>query len=393
MHNSRKSTPTDGRSPQGHIGKKIKLENKRGHRRSASDARRQYKRENQLFMCGELSKFISNILEREVSPDFMSSLGTGIELCDLLEKVTLGEVKVPKIHRRIGNKAMDKVKYGENIEKFTKTCMDIGIDPTDLCTTSCFEGGANVKEGNLDPILNNLYALLGLAYRNGIEIPDSLLSKVKEVNLNAVKKKEPEPEPEIKKPEPKIEPFPVFVEINESIKIEVFVLPTDNVLRIKELTCEKTSIPMYKQKINEYLDYNTIEQSGITEGLTIQMTVDIPKIKPLGLWASVTSMLLAVVGMICAIIALSQGEWALLYDKNGKEIATFGMFGYYKLVDKSYQFVDYSTSNGWDAATGNMGSVGWKVAAFVGIAIFFSACTFVALITKDFAVTLTLTLP
>mmetsp|Transcript_12000 Transcript_12000/g.17890 ORF Transcript_12000/g.17890 Transcript_12000/m.17890 type:complete len:103 (-) Transcript_12000:43-351(-) len=73
------------RSPQGRMSGKVKI--KKGHRRAHSDARKEFKIQNTIFMCTELAKFVSEILDKPVDANFIVSLKRGTELCDLLEKV------------------------------------------------------------------------------------------------------------------------------------------------------------------------------------------------------------------------------------------------------------------------------------------------------------------
>jgi len=378
--------------PRGHTGGKVRTKtDKKGHKRSASDARKEWKKKQTEFMCEELAKFLTHILDKDVSPKFVMSLRTGIELCDLIEKVTKGRMKVKKVHRKIGDTAMHKARYTDNLHHFCQACRDCGIEQQDLCGKTDFDG-----KGNLEPILNNLYALLGIALRNGIDIPESLVSKVKEKNIappsNIVEDDDDDEDEDMEEKEEETILIKVKVagwfdeqrgpgvagggggsdEIGGFVEVEV--RRSDPVIAIKEQVYETTKIPVEKQYLyhqdNPLDDEDTIEEAGLDEGSSVSMYIKSEKDKNSFLTKllptlALLGMSISIIAMLGLFYALFFATWAVAYGNDGSAVLEFMLLGYYQ----EQNFTWYEAGLGFDAVTTGLSSVGGVVFGLLAFAL------------------------
>jgi len=366
--------------PRGRSKQKVKL-----YGRDADSARRDFKNQETRFMATELAKFVSKILEKEVNPNFVYSLRTGVELCDLLMTVTRGKVKMKGIHRKTGYSAMDKARYMNNIYKFVRACHLCGIDPQDTCASSDFQG-----DGNIQPILNNLYAILGIALRNGFEVPESLMHKVKEIKLEPMKaeiteivdekQEEPLPEEEVEEEEDdgKID---ITVSLPHGGWVDIRISRTEKILRINQILEEKLSVPVRKQvlkfKENLLSQGQSLEEAGIDQGSMVSLEITSaqrgnPFLSPLN--QLLIGSALSLLSLISAILALILGTWA--YGGDGKETLEYGLTGFYDArAGETTTFHGYEAGLGWDEATLYLNNIGSIVLGMVVVSIIFSLCT------------------
>mmetsp|Transcript_4588 Transcript_4588/g.8356 ORF Transcript_4588/g.8356 Transcript_4588/m.8356 type:complete len:511 (-) Transcript_4588:56-1588(-) len=354
--------------PKGHTGERVNRDSKAGHRKTASEARLEFKEKSTQFMCGELAKFVSQLLGKPVDPNFVKSLRSGVELCDLVEKVSLGSVKVKKISRELGNTAMHKARYINNIGEFHQACARCGVDPQDMAEQSCFEGS-----GSMDPILNNLYALLGIALRNGIAIPESLMHKVKEKKIKPLKPIAPKELESLVR---------LKVLLPGGDKIDVKVRKTDNIYRIKELIEVETLLPASKQILyysSMELDDNhvSVEKLNIKNDSEIELEIlNSSHQRPQYLLYSCIGGFLSLVACLICLSTIFLGDWAVTYTKG--DVAwkyKFGLLGYYTNNNNGRIYRPYSEVQGWDEDTEALISIGNSMLGLLFTAFVFCFAT------------------
>jgi len=359
--------------PKGRSKQKVRL-----YGRDADSARMDWKNQETRFMAGELAKFVSRILGKEVNPNFVYSLRTGIELCDLVSKVSRGKVSPKGVYREISYTAMAKARYANNVYKFTSACQKCGIDSTDLCTYSNFQG-----DGDIQPILNNLYALLGIALRNGFDVPETLIEKVKEFKLRPMKKEEPPVkdddgeeeeggEQKVEDETPEIDDdkeITLTVTLPQGGWIELKVPKTETIARVKEMIEERVSVPTDMQVLKfagrPLANDETLEDAGLSDGS--EVALEVQSSKP-SAWLSFLSPSALVMGalsasllsLIAAVLALLLGSWAVA-SHGASTSFSYGLFGYSSSSSSSTHFIQYTSQVGWDEATTTLSVMGERV--------------------------------